>query len=58
MKRWLLLCLAVWAGAVAADERLSVCYNYGCAAEAEVRYTESQLAWVRKVMLTAKTPSR
>ena len=37
MKRWLLLCLAVWAGAVAADERLSVCYNYGCAAEAEVR---------------------
>ena len=54
MKRWLSLCLAVWAGAVAADERISVCYNYGCAAEDTVRYTESQLAWVRKAMLTAK----
>ena len=41
-----------------ADERIAVCYNYGCVAETTVRYTESQLAWVRKAMLLAKTPEQ
>jgi hypothetical protein len=45
-------------GVAAADERIVVCYNYGCAAEETVRYTESQLAWARKIMLVAKTPEQ
>jgi hypothetical protein len=40
--------------AAQADERIVVCYNYGCVAEAPVRYTESQLAWARKAMSAAK----
>lgn len=58
MKRGLLLCLWLWIGAAAADEHVSVCYNYGCAAEEKVRYTESQLAWARKAMSGAKTPEQ
>lgn len=58
MKRWLTVCLFLLSGPVAADERISVCYNYGCAAEDVVRYTESQLAWARKAMLAAKTPEQ
>lgn len=55
MKRWLMLSLVFCCGAAAADERIVVCYNYGCAGETTVRYTESQLAWARKAMLAAKT---
>lgn len=58
MKRWLLLSLGLFCGAAAADERVVVCYNYGCAGETTVRYTESQLAWARKAMLAAKTPEQ
>lgn len=59
MKRWLLAGLLVlMSGHAMADERISVCYNYGCAAEGMVRYTESQLAWVRKAMLLAKNPQQ
>lgn len=59
MKRVLRFCLALsWlaaAGKVAAVERIEVCYNYGCVAQATVEYTESQLAWARKSLLAAKT---
>jgi hypothetical protein len=55
MKRWLVLCLGLLSGVAAADERIEVCYNYGCAATTTVRYTESQLAWARKAMFAAKT---
>ena len=58
MKRALLLCLWLWGGLALADERISVCYNYGCVAEATVRYTESQLVWARKALATAKTPEQ
>lgn len=56
--RWLAACLLLLSGLAAADERIVVCYNYGCAAEDTVRYTESQLAWVRKSMAAAKTPEQ
>lgn len=58
MRRWLAACLLLLSGLAAADERIGVCYNYGCAAEATVRYTESQLAWARKAMATAKSPEQ
>jgi hypothetical protein len=58
VKRALLLCLWLWGGLALADERISVCYNYGCVAEATVRYTESQLVWARKALATAKTPEQ
>ena len=58
MKRWLTACLFLLSGLAAADERIVVCYNYGCAAEETVRYTESQLAWARKAMSAAKTPEQ
>lgn len=58
MKRWLPACLFLLSGLAAADERIAVCYNYGCVAEETVRYTESQLAWVRKALTAAKTPEQ
>jgi len=58
VKRALLVCLWLWGGFALADERISVCYNYGCVAEATVRYTESQLLWVRKALAAAKTPEQ
>ena len=58
MRRWLSACLFLLSGLAVADERIAVCYNYGCVAETTVRYTESQLAWVRKAMLLAKTPEQ
>lgn len=53
--RWLLLGLFALSASAAADERIAVCHNYGCAAETTVRYTESQLAWARKAMREAKS---
>ena len=58
MRCWLSACLFLLSGLAVADERIAVCYNYGCVAETTVRYTESQLAWVRKAMLLAKTPEQ
>lgn len=58
MSRWLLACLLIWAGSAAADERINVCYNYGCAAEKPVRYTELQLAWARKTLMAARNPEQ
>lgn len=49
MKRLPLLLLAL-AGAASADERVVVCYNYGCASQATVVYRESRLAQVRGLL--------
>lgn len=46
MKSWL-YALLLAATAVQAGESVTVCYNYGCAVEAEVRYDDVQLAFVR-----------
>lgn len=36
-----------------ADEVISVCYNYGCAAETTVRFTDAQLTWVKRSLALA-----
>jgi hypothetical protein len=60
VKRWLpaLLLYCLCSSGAWADERIAVCYNYGCAAEASVRYTDSQLAWVRKTLAATKSPEQ
>lgn len=35
-----------WVGQARADEQVAICYNYGCAAEARVRFSDAQLAEV------------
>lgn len=35
-----------WIGQARADEQVAICYNYGCAAEARVRFSDAQLAEV------------
>jgi len=35
--------LLVWAGATAADETVSICYGYGCIAQAQIRFSDSHL---------------
>ncbi|QKS29322.1 MAG: hypothetical protein HT579_10630 [Candidatus Accumulibacter similis] len=52
--RWLIaLLLATLAQTAAGDDTLWVCYNYGCLQDAEVRYTERQLALVGAFLLAA-----
>lgn len=46
------------AASVWAEESVSVCFNYGCAAEQEVTFSESQLAWVREILEAATTAER
>jgi len=46
--RLLLLLLAAWSTAVAADE-ISICYNYGCAVTANVRITGKELFQIRQL---------
>lgn len=46
---FLLLCsLTAWA-----EERVSVCFNYGCYAQAEVVYSDKQLRRIGQIMLAA-----
>jgi hypothetical protein len=54
LRALILLAGLALAATAQADERIVVCYNYGCAAEAPVRYTEAQLVWARKAMGVAK----
>lgn len=42
-----LFLLTLFAASARAGESVSVCYNYGCAVEAPVRYDDRQLAFVR-----------
>ena len=37
-----------------ADERISVCFNYGCLTQAEVVYSEAQLAEIARLLGTAR----
>ena len=47
MARWLRLgmgaWIAAWALSAAAVDRVSVCFNYGCLAQAEVEFSDEQL---------------
>ena len=55
MRRRLLpaLLLALAALPVAADESLAICHGYGCQAEAEVRFSEAQLAEIGRRLAVA-----
>ena len=57
MKWWWFLSL-LWPFAAQADETVSVCYNYGCQAQADVRYSEAQLAEVRQTLLAASNAAQ
>lgn len=52
----LLLGLLCSASAALADERVQVCYNYGCLVEAEARFSEAQLGTVRRQLQAASSP--
>ena len=48
----LLLCsLTAWA-----EERIAVCFDYGCSAQADVLYSDKQLRRVGRAMMAAKDP--
>lgn len=51
------LVLLVAAPLVRADAVVSVCYNYGCAAESNVRFTEPQLAMLKRKLAAARSPN-
>lgn len=44
--RWFALCLLLLGGAARAGGSVAVCYNYGCQAQGEVRYSAAQLQGV------------
>jgi hypothetical protein len=46
------------AGAAWADSALQVCYNYGCAVEEIVIFSDGRLAWVNEMLAAASTPER
>lgn len=53
MKAAVLLPLALAVSSAAAEEQVSICYNYSCLAEATIHYSEAQLASVRKTLARA-----
>ena len=55
--RWALLLLAVWMVAAQADEQVLVCFNYGCAEMAPVRFREPELQAVRDLLDDAIGPA-
>lgn len=54
----LLLAFAAVIGAAWAEEKVTLCYAYGCAAEVEIRYAEPQLAAVRRLLAGAENAAR
>lgn len=50
--------LSCVAGYAFADELVSVCYNYGCAEEQWVSFSEARLARLREMLAMATTPER
>jgi hypothetical protein len=57
MRRWPLLLLLACTAA-SATETVDVCFNYGCAAEERVHFSEARLAWVREMLATANSSER
>ncbi len=53
MGRRLVLCLMLWAGSALADERVAICFNYGCLSEATVALSEGRLAEIRERLMLA-----
>ncbi|HOY01963.1 hypothetical protein [Zoogloea sp.] len=46
----------LWAGIVLADERATVCFNYGCVARQEVSFSETRLTELGRRLGLADTP--
>ena len=55
--RWLGGLLLLLSLAVGAEERVKVCFNYSCAAQAEVTFSDGQLGEVRAMLATSRTPA-
>ena len=53
--RWLSLLLLLGLAPAATAEVVKVCYNYGCIAEAEVRYSDQQLLQLRELLGVARS---
>ena len=51
----LLVCEAFAIESAGADETLNVCFNYGCLAQAEVRFNEAQLSELARMLGNART---
>jgi hypothetical protein len=47
---WMVLCFPVWAGAAGSVE---VCFNYGCQSQAEVEFSEADLADIANMLAGA-----
>ncbi|MDR1935329.1 MAG: hypothetical protein LBS49_07080 [Candidatus Accumulibacter sp.] len=53
----LLSAVACAAPAAGASEALSVCFNYGCLTQAEVRFSDAQLEELGRMLRRARTPA-
>lgn len=51
--RRLAFALVFAAGLAVAEERVSICYNYGCLAQADIVYSGGQLEQVRRLLAAA-----
>ena len=53
--KWLGGLLLLISLAVGAEERIKVCFNYSCAAQAEVAFSDGQLGEVQAMLATSRT---
>lgn len=56
--RHLGLLLLLACGLARADEAINVCFNFGCAAEQSVRFSEPRLTWAQELLATADSAER
>jgi hypothetical protein len=52
------LAFAALSGGAQAEEKLTLCYEYGCAVEAEIRYSDAQLASIQRLLAGAENAAR
>ena len=57
MRGWAILALAL-AGACHAEQAVSICYNYGCEAEAVAMFSDAQLKWAADMLAGATSPEQ
>lgn len=56
--RWLAVLLLCATTGALAEESATVCFNYGCAAEATAVFSEVRLAWAEELLATADDAAR
>jgi hypothetical protein len=54
--RWLACLLMLCSVSALADERVDVCFNYGCNTEQTVVFSETRLNWTKAMLATADSP--